>query len=41
VLTYMRLLTCPAGLLINFNVAKLIEGVKRLVLATPGRPLAG
>jgi GxxExxY protein len=31
VLTYMRLTQCPAGLLINFNVAKLIDGVKRLV----------
>ena len=31
VLTYMRLTGCPAGLLINFNVPKLIDGVKRLV----------
>jgi len=31
VLTYLRLTGCPAGLLINFNVAKLIEGVKRLI----------
>jgi len=31
VLTYMRLTGCPAGLLINFNVAKLIDGVKRLI----------
>ena len=31
VLTYMRLLGCPAGLLINFNVPKLIDGVKRLI----------
>jgi GxxExxY protein len=31
VLTYMRLLKCPAGLLINFNVLKLIDGVKRLI----------
>ena len=30
VLTYMRLTGCPAGLLINFNVPKLIDGVKRL-----------
>jgi len=30
-LTYMRLTGCPAGLLINFNVAKLMDGVKRLV----------
>jgi len=32
VLTYMRLLRCPAGLLINFNVARLVDGVRRLVL---------
>ena len=31
VLTYMGLTGCPAGLLINFNVAKLIDGVKRLI----------
>jgi len=31
-LTYMALLGCPGGLLINFNVAKLVDGVKRLVL---------
>jgi len=30
-LTYMRLAKCPAGLLINFNVPKLMDGVKRLV----------
>lgn len=29
-LTYMRLTGCPAGLLINFNVPKLIDGVTRL-----------
>jgi GxxExxY protein len=32
VLTYMRLTSCPAGLLINFNVPKLVDGVKRLIL---------
>ncbi|HKE84070.1 MAG TPA: GxxExxY protein [Vicinamibacterales bacterium] len=31
VLTYLRLTACPFGLLINFNVAKLIDGVYRLV----------
>ena len=31
VLTYMRLTGCPAGLLINFNVPRLMDGVKRLV----------
>jgi GxxExxY protein len=35
VLTYMKLTECPAGLLINFNVPKLMDGVKRLIL--PGR----
>jgi GxxExxY protein len=30
-LTYMRLTTCPLGLLINFNVPRLMEGVKRLI----------
>jgi GxxExxY protein len=34
-LTYMKLTDCPAGLLINFNVPRLMDGVKRLVL--PGR----
>ena len=36
VLTYMRLTGCPAGLLINFNVPRLIDGVKRLI-----NPLGG
>lgn len=35
VLTYMKLIDCPAGLLINFTVPKLMDGVKRLLL--PGR----
>lgn len=30
-LTYMRLAQCPVGLLINFNVPKLMDGVKRLI----------
>ena len=30
-LTYMRLARCPLGLLINFNVPKLMDGVKRLI----------
>ncbi len=33
VLTYLRLTGCPAGLLINFNVARLMDGVKRLINA--------
>ena len=32
VLTYMKLTGCPAGLLINFNVPKLIDGVKRVII---------
>jgi GxxExxY protein len=31
ILTYMRIAECPVGLLINFNVPRLIDGVKRLV----------
>jgi GxxExxY protein len=31
VLTYLKLTACPMGLLINFNVAKLVDGVHRLV----------
>lgn len=30
-LTYMQLTECPVGLLINFNVARLMDGVKRLI----------
>jgi GxxExxY protein len=30
-LTYMHLTGCPAGLLINFNVPRLMDGVKRLI----------
>lgn len=31
ILTYMRLANCPVGLIINFNVPKLVDGVKRKV----------
>jgi GxxExxY protein len=31
VLTYLRLTSCPLGLLINFNEAKLVDGVHRIV----------
>ena len=31
-LTYMRLAKIPIGLLINFNVTRLQNGIKRLVL---------
>ena len=30
-LTYMRLTASPAGLLINFNLPQLVEGVRRLI----------
>jgi GxxExxY protein len=32
ILTYMQLAKIPGGLLINFNVTKLQNGIKRLVL---------
>jgi len=32
ILTYMRLAKVPVGLLINFNVTKLQDGIKRFVL---------
>jgi len=32
ILTYMRLTRAPLGLLINFNVVRLKEGIKRFVL---------
>ncbi len=31
VLTYLRLTGCPAGLLVNFNVPRLTDGVRRLL----------
>ena|ERR1700722_2126776 len=31
ILTYLRLAQCRVGLLINFNVVKLTEGIKRVV----------
>jgi GxxExxY protein len=30
-LTYLHLTRCPVGLLINFNVPRLVDGVKRLI----------
>ena len=38
ILTYMRLAQIPKGLLINFNVALLIHGIRRFILtmAPPG-----
>jgi GxxExxY protein len=38
-LSYMRLLDIPLGLLINYNVERLTEGVSRLIL--PGGNLPG
>lgn len=35
-LTYMKLTECPAGLLINFNEARLMDGVKRLLNTRTG-----
>jgi GxxExxY protein len=32
ILTYMKLANCKVGLLINFNVADLKKGIKRMVL---------
>jgi hypothetical protein len=31
VLTYLRVTGMPAGLLVNFNVPRLMDGVKRLI----------
>ncbi len=31
ILTYLKLSNCKVGLLINFNVLKLVDGVKRVV----------
>jgi GxxExxY protein len=36
-LSYMKLLNIPVGLLINFNSPKLVDGVSRLIL--PGANL--
>ncbi len=38
-LTYMRLAGCPVGLLINFNVPRLRDGIKRLVDSLPREAL--
>lgn len=35
-LTYLRLTNTPAGLLMNFNVPKLLDGVRRLINARCG-----
>jgi len=33
-LTYLKLTGCAAGLLINFNVPRLVDGVRRVIAAT-------
>jgi GxxExxY protein len=40
VLTYLRLTGCRAGLLINFNAARLMDGVKRLINPMPNEGTA-
>ena len=40
-LTYLALTDCPAGLLINFNVCRLMDGVKRLLNSRAGPSHAG
>ena len=35
VLTYLKLLKVPHGLLINFNVARLVNGLKSFLLSEP------
>ena len=37
-LSYMKLLNIPLGLLINFNVEKLTDGVSRLILPQANAP---
>ena len=37
-LTYMRLANCPVGLLINFNVPRLMDGVKRILNSSYSSP---
>jgi GxxExxY protein len=41
VITYLRLTGCPAGLLINFNAPRLMDGVKRLINPFPRQPPSG
>ena len=36
-LTYVRLANKPAGLLINFNVVRLMDGVRRVLNTTAGQ----
>jgi len=36
ILTYLKLTGCPAGLLLNFNVPLMKQGIKRLLNPKPG-----
>lgn len=38
ILTYMKLLDVPIGLLVNFNVPRLTQGIKRTILPGANRP---
>ena len=40
-LSYMKLMDVPVGLLINFNVPKLADGVSRLILPGAGKEQEG
>ena len=40
-LTYLRLTDCPVALLINFNVPRLMDGVRRLINSRSIKRLAG
>ena len=40
-LSYMKLTDCRVGLLINFHVRRLVDGVQRLVNGFPGEILSG
>jgi GxxExxY protein len=35
-LTYLKLTGCPAGLLLNFNVPLMKQGIKRMLNPKPG-----
>jgi GxxExxY protein len=34
VISYLKMTNCPLGLLINFNVPVLKEGIKRIILSS-------
>lgn len=39
ILTYLKITGCPAGLLLNFNVPVLKQGIRRLLNANPTKGL--